>query len=301
MSELILSAVHSNLENLINRSRTQPHPHRTHDSSKEPSGSNSQFYHRRYLSDHVPFPRIGSIQEGSYDDNVAILLGNDHEETGLLDQHRATSRRKSYGSHAAADPMGNKSDQKWTFSGPRGNSQSRSSVRTPPRKQRVWSPRQNNTAGTASTDSDDDDAVDVVSPRTIRGRPTDSRSLSRTSSPPVITRPSEDIAGHRKRQSVSARIADDSSGDEGGDVARGLAAGGGGAMFGGRAGLGIIPAAGVSANMDFDPVEELDAGDLEVPVAHDGLEVREWSEALRVSIVNQPGSTLTMTRRRFPS
>ena len=100
------------------------------------------------------------------------------------------------------------------------------------------------------------------------------------------------MAGHRKRQSIASRIADDSSGDEGGDVARGLAAGGGGAMFGGRTGLGMIPANGVTASMDFDPVEELDAGDLEVPVAQDGLEVREWSEALRVSSVNRSGSTL---------
>ena len=117
-----------------------------------------------------------------------------------------------------------------------------------------------------------------VDDTTVRGRRTDSRSLSRTSSSAIVS------AHHRSRQSVTTRFADDSSGDEGGDVVRGLVASGGGAMFGGKVGLGISPASGreTGGGMDYDPVEELDARDLELPVAQDGLEVRVWTEALRV-------------------
>jgi MATE family multidrug resistance protein len=39
----------------------------------------------------------------------------------------------------------------------------------------------------------------------------------------------------------------------------------------------------VSAGMDFDPAEELTFDDLELPVNEDGMEVRVWSDAMRVS------------------
>jgi hypothetical protein len=60
-------------------------------------------------------------------------------------------------------------------------------------------------------------------------------------------------------------------------------------MFGGAAtGLGMTPAAGpVAANiLDLDPAEELDAQDLQVKTYNQGLEIREWSQALRVSYIS---------------
>ena len=38
-----------------------------------------------------------------------------------------------------------------------------------------------------------------------------------------------------------------------------------------------------SAGMDFDPAEELTYDELELPVNDQGLEVRVWSDAMRVS------------------
>jgi len=128
--------------------------------------------------------------------------------------------------------------------------------------------------------SSEEGVADLPSPE-ARGRPTASRSLPRSRHSSRTSTRLDSPTRHRKRQSVTTRFADDSSGDEGGDVARGLVASGGGAMFGGRAGLGITPAAG-GTGMDLDPVEELDAHALELPVAQDGLEIRVWTEALRV-------------------
>lgn len=84
---------------------------------------------------------------------------------------------------------------------------------------------------------------------------------------------------------MATRFGDDSSGDEGGDVARGLLATGAGAVFGGRSGMGMTPAGntGGTIGMEVDPAEELDAEDLELPIAEDGKEGRVWTEAIRVS------------------
>ena len=126
--------------------------------------------------------------------------------------------------------------------------------------------------------STDDEMDQTITRSNARGRTTTSRSISGTTSPTeTLTR------GRDRRMSMASRFADDSSGDEGGDVARGLVASGGGAMFGGRAGLGISTVGNRGVGMDFDPVDELDAQDLELPVADDGMEVRVWTEALRVS------------------
>ena len=60
-------------------------------------------------------------------------------------------------------------------------------------------------------------------------------------------------------------------------------------MFGGRAGLGMTPAAGMGVPgqelgvMDLDPVEVLGPEELELPTTEQGLEARLWTEALRVS------------------
>lgn len=51
-------------------------------------------------------------------------------------------------------------------------------------------------------------------------------------------------------------------------------------MFGARAGLGMTPSGG--GVMELDPVEELDAQDLGVPIDEEGKEIRLASEALRV-------------------
>lgn len=88
---------------------------------------------------------------------------------------------------------------------------------------------------------------------------------------------------------ATTRFADDSSGDEGGDVARGLVGTGGTSMLGVKGGNGMMPGHAYSGGgnlgiMDADPAEELMPEDLEVPVGPDGMEVRDWTEALRVSI-----------------
>jgi MATE family multidrug resistance protein len=276
--KLTLSAVHSNLETLINRSRSHPHPRRPSDTFDQPSGSTAHLYSARRQSEYDYSPRVGTIQEASYDD--AILLGDDDdmadERTRLLRQAEERSRRKSYGAGAISQPVGERVGRRYSANVAQGNSRSRSTVRTPPREEPV---KEDHGELGPSSYSNDEERDNPTSPKTARGRTTDSRSLPRASfqagAKPV---------DHRRRQSVAARFADDSSGDEGGDVARGMVANGGGAMFGVRAGLGITPAPGGGAGcIEYDPVEELCAQDLELPVAQDGLEVRVWTEALRVS------------------
>ena len=265
---------------MINRSRTHPHPHQTFDSADHPSGSNGHLYHTRRHSEFnfATTPRIGTIQEASYDEGAAVLLGDDDETSALLD--RESKRRKSYGATGGIRPLplGVKSPRRRSASGPKGSSRSRSQVRTPPRKP---SALPNGEDGEETCPSSPEYGLgQVPSPKVARGRPTDSRSLSRASSPLSISK-------HTRRQSHAYRLADDSSGDEGGDVARRLVAGGGEAIFAGRAGLGILSTTepGVGG-MDVDPVVELNAQDLELPVAKDGLEVRVWTEALRACIPN---------------
>ena len=313
-----MRAVQSNLEQLINRSRTNPHPRRSSDAAEPFHGRHSHTFsggnapaHPSHLNpshDQTPpspsepaavpssrrqsayahtsdIPRIGTIREASYDDGAAILLGDEDEDTerdertSLLKAKREP-RRQSYG--ATSEPIGWKGDYS-ERSGRRrsdargakiaGSSRSRSKARTPPRRDPV---PQLSTTETISPE-DNQGIHDVY--ENGRGRGTEERPLS-----PVSTRYSGD--GHKKRrESITTRFADDSSGDEGGDVARGLVATGGGAVFGGRSGMGMTPggASGPGAVMDLDPAEELDAEDLELPIADDGLEARDWTEAMRVS------------------
>jgi len=86
-----------------------------------------------------------------------------------------------------------------------------------------------------------------------------------------------------RRESVASWFnGDDSSGDDGGDVTRGLLVSGGGPMMG-ASGMGLGGAGMVASGMDFDPAEELTFDELELPVDESGMEVRVWSEAMRVS------------------
>ncbi|ORY25646.1 mate-domain-containing protein [Naematelia encephala] len=242
-------AVHNNLENLINRSRSHPHPRRASE-PEDPLPHGLAPSHRS--------PRIGTIPE-SLDNGASILLDADDvdERAALLPSRRESrSRRKSYGT---LEPLGSRVSRFETSHARSGSSRSRSKARTPPRNGRV-KPHKGEAESSTGDDSD------------RRGRPTESRPLSRASSP---------VTSHRtssirfRRASVVNRRADDSSADEDSDVVRGIVVAGGGAILGGRSGLS---AAGI---MDLDPVEELDASDLEVPTDAQGLEVRAWREALR--------------------
>lgn len=187
-----------------------------------------------------------------------------------------------------------------------GNSRSRSTARTPPRRNRMGMAKPGDFDGASSVTSDDNESYrdvdegtggygyfDSVEPASAaRGRATDSRPLSRSSSPldsrsDVSVRGNgRGVRGRRTSMAISTRFAGDSSGDEGGDVARGLVGTGGEGMLGMRGGNGMIPGnsqGGVVLGMGVDPAEELMAEDLEVPLDKDGMEIREWPEALRVS------------------
>ncbi|WWC88469.1 uncharacterized protein L201_003380 [Kwoniella dendrophila CBS 6074] len=315
-------AVQSNLENLINRARDHPHPRRGSTATHPDLGDSNDFSptdengpvstsgHRRPSvapSTHTGHgPHIGTIQEASYED--AIIFHDDDdlegenatERSGLLDRgwsSRRTSRasRKSYGA-TSAPIQGRTGRRQKSLDGmtpagmtmTSGNSRSRSKARTPPRKDHnnhlhhhhKESENAEGDSRDSSTVPSDEEATETESIK--RGRKHTSRPLSRTSSPYV-----SDIGlpGGR-RQSVTVRMADDSSGDEGGDVARGLVQSAGGAMFGGKAGLGGLTPGhnGGVGPMDLDPVEELDAVDLELPVNEEGVEVRVWTEALRAEL-----------------
>lgn len=341
-------AVQNSLESLINRSRTNPHPHRRGDSNASaphsptslhahlppdltftaasPDGRNDDDINgsgtrdRRRSSGYVHRPAFTTIREVSYDEGAAILLhddddddNDDNERTGLMrdsgrGSNRRDTRRKSYGA-TTSEPISVRagrnrrpSDQ-ITSEAPRasGNSRSRSKARTPPRSDpaphMISEPSSVNTDDTALLDDHPSPALEDIDARIggrddSRGRAVESRPLS-----PVSAKHSESASGYTRsgrRLSVSTRFADDSSGDEGGDVARGIVATGGGAVFGGRAGLGMTPATsslpgggpgvvntGIGI-MDLDPAEELDAVDLELPVAEDGTEVRNWVDAVKV-------------------
>ncbi|WWC62677.1 uncharacterized protein I303_105274 [Kwoniella dejecticola CBS 10117] len=271
-------------------------------------------------SAHGHGPHIGTIQEASYEDAIIFHDDDDldadgdesNERSKLLDRDWSSRRasrasRKSYGSTSA--PLGagagsrrnsRKSRSMEGLGGngmtmtssnnrhPGGNSRSRSKARTPPRKDHLphahdkheGASRDSSAAPSEAEDGNESDDGDNQAGR--RGRGKNARPLSRTSSPYI-----SDIGlpGPGRRQSVTVRMADDSSGDEGGDVARGLVQSAGGAMFGGRAGLGMTPGTqGGVGPMDLDPVEELDAVDLELPVDEEGVEVRVWQEALRAEL-----------------
>lgn len=89
-----------------------------------------------------------------------------------------------------------------------------------------------------------------------------------------------------RRESIASWFgADDSSGDEAGDVTRGLLGSGGGSILGAghSTGLGIGAQGMVAAGMEYDPAEELNCEDLELPINDQGLEVRVWQDAMKVS------------------
>lgn len=304
-------AVQSNLETLITSARSHPHARRNSvpDSpvislnqsspinSTIPLPAPSDARSSRRMSGYHP-QGIETIAEASFDDGAAILLGDESEDpdarserTSLLrkerwDEHRA--RRRSYGS--TSEPVGTaKSKRRKSTGASSGNSRSRSKARSPPRKSPFLGGRMKMTSDLSDSDREDEDKLNEVD--ASRGRRVESRPLS-----PTSTRASETTSLLRPRRYSHARFADDSSGDEGGDVVRGLIGSGGGVMLG-RAGLGMTPStAGPGPSgptsggygglgLDFDPVEELDAADLQLPVAEDGKEVRVWSEALKVSWV----------------
>ena len=244
-------------------------------------------------------PRIGTIREASYDDGAAIMFGDEADDETERDERderstllgsRREPRRQSYG--ATSEPIAWKMDKieragrrRSDAHRPAGTSRSRSKARTPPRREPLPHTSTTDTTSTIQDETDDNEEDDF--PKDFeRGRGTDERPLS-----PVSTKYSGD-GFRRRRESVTTRFADDSSGDEGGDVARGLAATGGGAVFGGRVGLGMLPGGTSGGVMDLDPAEELDAEDLELPLADDGREAREWTEALRVSRRRRPGKRL---------
>ncbi|WVQ80696.1 hypothetical protein IAT38_002801 [Cryptococcus sp. DSM 104549] len=345
-------AVQSNLENLINRSRTHPHPRRASDAEQDrererarsrdhsptnpsapllgatshtPSPHPHTHSHPHALtqadqdpsSSHLsarssrrsfatPGPRVGTIQEASYEDPLifqddddihgeSALTNTTGERSGLLGQDWSSRRgsrasRRSYGATSAplganSGPGAGRRVKSVDGLGRAGDSRSRSKARTPPRRESQHLRAAGDKEGEYSTSGRSDgessgaegEGGDGASSSTRRrGRATDSRPLSRPSSPYSSTHRST------RRVSVSAQghLGDDSSGEEGGDVVRGLMASGGGAIFGARGAVGG-GAQGEGVVMDLDPVDELDAVDLELPVAEDGTEVREWRGALR--------------------
>lgn len=277
-----------------------PHaPHAPHPPHVAHTHSSPASVSARRPSEHVPSlpPRIGTIREASYDDGAAILLDadadGDHDEDesapsrgdersallGGWSSRRSSgrSRRKSYG--ATSEPLGQKPRRNTSGDGSRsGNSRSRSKARTPPRDGRGSKSRERRSEVAVAMTSTDESATETLS---RRGRDRYERPLSRETSP-VTVKSTLSAIGHPRRMSVTTRFEEDSSGDEGGDVARGLAATGGAAIMGTRPGLGFVPT-GATGQMDLDPAEELTPEELEVPTGADGLEVRQWSEALRVS------------------
>ncbi|KAK4685500.1 multidrug resistance protein, MATE family, partial [Tremellales sp. Uapishka_1] len=291
-------AIQSNLENLINRSKTHPHPHRLSfaeserpnppsptipPSPREPTSAPpplpTPHGHNRRGSNFLPVPAIGVIPESISDDGAAILLGDDeesdgNERSGLLGRQSRSSRRKSYGTGTISKPLSS-AMQKTSSEGAvgrGGNSRSRSKARSPPRQ--VIRPRRSRmSTGQAdadlSTSFSTEDTTPPSSPDTLRGRGHVPRALSTASR----TSRQSDLTPSRARR---FSIANDSSGEET-DLVRGLSVTGGGALFGaGRPGRGQG-----NAVMDLDPAQELDAEDLELPLGNDGREVRIWHEALK--------------------
>jgi len=187
------------------------------------------------------------------------------ERSKLLPASRRESRRKSYGS--TSEPVGRGMDRagrKSITERSAGTSRSRSKARTPPRRDPVAQFTTMDNASTASHDPHDGEDD--------RGRAVDERPLS-----PVSTKQS---LHDRYRRGSAVNATNGESSDED-DVTRGITSTGGGAAFGARSGMGMTTA---GAGMDIDPAEELCAEDLELPMTGDGLEARQWTEALKVSI-----------------
>jgi len=300
------AAVQTNLETLITRARNNPlsgAARRLSDATEvdHPSGSNARFYEGAYASGGLGHGgnRPNTIREVSYDEGAIFLDDEDedrNERTGLLSQTHSRrqsqnrGRRTSYGttSEPLKDPSlrnhrGSLSLSSALPEGKKaGNSRSRSKVRSPPRKSR----------GEEDGPSADihDDRRSIKSHRSNRSNTTNTgrhgggQGSGGYRGRDVEERPLSPILALTKarRESVASWFnGDDSSGDDGGDLARGLLQSGGGPMLG--AGHGLGGQGMVSAGMDFDPAEELTFDELELPVNEDGMEVRVWSDAMRVS------------------
>jgi len=300
-------AVQTNLETLINRARNNPLSgagRRYSDATEvdHPSGSNARYYEGGFVAGGLGHGghRPNTIREVSYDEG-AIFLEDDEEDrnerTGLLSQPQSRrqsqnrGRRTSYGttSEPLKDPSlrnAHRGSLSMSSAQPEGKkpgtSRSRSKVRSPPRKAR----------GEEDGPSADthDDRRSIRSHRsnrsnaTANGRHGQGQGSGGYRGRDVEERPLSPIMALTKarRESVASWFnGDDSSGDDGGDLARGLLQSGGGPMLGAGHGLGGTGMA--SAGMDFDPAEELTYDELELPVNDQGLEVRVWSDAMRVS------------------
>lgn len=308
---LMEEAVQSNLENLIKRAQSNPLSQRRlsdTEGADHPSGSNARFYDAHY----APQGRPSTIREVSYDEGAIFLDDEDNdddrerererhgdERSGLLSQSASRrqsqnrGRRTSYGtmtSASASEPLKDPSSAHHgrgsvsMGNGKAGNSRSRSKVRSPPRRSR------GDEDGEAAAA---DDRRSIRSGRSHRsnhsnahhrGRDAEERPLS-----PHMT------MTKARRESIASWFGDDSSGDEGGDVARGLLVTSGGPMLGAghSAGLGLGAQGIAATGMEYDPAEELTYGDLELPVNDKGLEVRVWSDAMRVSGHSHPRSYVT--------
>lgn len=309
MTELTMTlAVQNNLETLINRARSNPlSQRRLSDADPEhPTGSNARFYERDYAVAH-PHGRPSTIREVSYDEG-AIFLDDDQddeeggggrdERSGLLASQPASrrqsltpsqtrGRRSSYGtmSEPLKDPHAQHAQGRGSVSSTgakAGTSRSRSKVRSPPRKSR------GEEDGPGGGMADDRRSVRSHRSTQSRGRDMEERPLS-----PLMA------MTKARRESIASWFGDDSSGDEGGDVARGLLAGGG-SMLGANhsAGFGLGAQGMVANGMEYDPAEELTYDDLELPVNDEGYEVRVWSDAMKVSLVVGVQSSLCLVSER---
>lgn len=160
--------------------------------------------------------------------------------------------------------------------GKAGNSRSRSKVRSPPRKSNRGD-EDDNTGSGGAVSAMGDDRRSVRSVRSHRSTQSRGRDLEERPLSPHMA------MTKARRESIASWFGgDDSSGEEGGDVARGLLGSGGGAILGAGHATGLGQGM-VSHGMEYDPAEELNYDDLELPVNEEGLEVRVWQDAMRVS------------------
>nr|ODN99804.1 MATE family multidrug resistance protein [Cryptococcus depauperatus CBS 7855] len=274
-------AVHSNLESLIHRSKSHQQlgghsdsersQKRRHSLSSVKShlqaGEVTANYSRHRLSAvHGHRPTVDTIQEVSHEDPLVFQDEDDnqnehHERAGLLAQDQAKRgsrhRRRSYGATSALlGPYDHSKQTKSskTFDGEGSQPKSTAHVRN-----------KNDQLRSEQDDSSDDESI-----ATQHGRPRGSHSLSRVSSHHSAQ------SHHYRKPGAAVRATCDSSDDEGDDLVRGILANADVVLNGGRAGDAVA--------IDFDPVEELDAVDLELPLTDDGTEARDWPKALRASI-----------------
>jgi len=273
-------AVQSNLENLIQRSRTNPHPHSDGRRPSIPESIQERQSRSRRPSEYAPAAFQPITEAESFGDNgAAILLPDDDdddnvthqasqdlakiktdERTGILQKNgNGMNKEKSYGTLSVNLPVASTSAsasasgsgqtsrrQSENGRGSSGNSRSRSKARSPPRQASRRRP----------IDADDnyqsDDEIRPISATntSFRGRRQDPRPLSpATATTPLLSGDTEDVSWVRK-----------------------AAVG----FIGESAGLNQV-------TMEVDPAKLLDAEDLELPVGDDGRESQDWRKALRVS------------------